>query len=106
MELRQARAADWKALRELRLRALAKAPDAFASTLQEAAFPEKVWRQRAGGGATSANFIAWVDGAGVGMAAIFAVVLTCLESAPSTRALGDYPPAAVPPCSWPCRLVS
>jgi hypothetical protein len=25
---------------------------------------------------------------------------------PSTRALGDYPLAAVPPCAWPCRLVS
>ena len=40
MEIRQARAADWEALRKLRLRALADAPDAFASTLQkEAAFP-------------------------------------------------------------------
>jgi GNAT superfamily N-acetyltransferase len=74
MEVRHARATDWKVLRELRLRALASAPDAFASTLQtEAAFPEQVWRQRAEGAATSANFIAWVDGAGVGMAAIFAV---------------------------------
>lgn len=77
MELRQARAADWKAVRELRLRALADAPDAFASTLQkEAAFPEQVWRQQAEGGATSATFIAWVDGAGVGMAAIFPVADT------------------------------
>jgi TENA/THI-4/PQQC family len=29
-----------------------------------------------------------------------------VQTGPSTRALGDYPPAAVPPCSWPCRLVS
>jgi hypothetical protein len=51
MEVRQAGAADWEALRELRLRALADTPDAFASTLQkEAAFPEQVWRQRAEGG--------------------------------------------------------
>ncbi len=74
MELRQARAADWEALRELRLRALADAPDAFASTLQqEVAFPERVWRQRAKGGAGSVNFITWESGAGIGMAAIFAV---------------------------------
>jgi GNAT superfamily N-acetyltransferase len=75
MEVRQARAANWEALRELRLRALADTPDAFASTLQrEAAFPEQVWRQRAEGGAGSVNFIAWEAGAGIGMAAIFAVV--------------------------------
>ena len=75
MEVRQARAADWEALRELRLRALADTPDAFASTLQkEAAFPEQVWRQRAEGGAGSVNFIAWEAGAGIGMAAIFAMV--------------------------------
>jgi GNAT superfamily N-acetyltransferase len=73
MEVRQARAADWESLRELRLRALADAPDAFASTLEtEAAFPEQVWRQRAEGGAASVNFIASEDGAGIGLAAIFA----------------------------------
>jgi GNAT superfamily N-acetyltransferase len=74
IKLRQARAADWEALRELRLRALADAPDAFASTLQEeAALPEQVWRQRAQGGAGSVSFIAREDGVGIGMAAIFAV---------------------------------
>ncbi|MFL6185941.1 MAG: GNAT family N-acetyltransferase [Actinomycetes bacterium] len=77
MEVRQARAADWETLRELRLRALADAPDAFASTLQqETAFPEQVWRQRAEGGAASVNFIAYEGGAGIGMAAIFAVANT------------------------------
>jgi hypothetical protein len=40
--------ADWKELREVRLRALADAPGAFASTLErEAAYPDDVWRQRA-----------------------------------------------------------
>lgn len=73
MKVRQARAADWEALRELRLRALADTPDAFASTLQkEAAFPEQVWRQRAEGGRGSVNFIASENGAAIGMAAIFA----------------------------------
>lgn len=73
MELRQTRAADWEALRELRLRALADAPNAFASTLgQEAAFPEEVWRQWAQGGPASAAFLAGEGGADIGMAAIFA----------------------------------
>jgi ribosomal protein S18 acetylase RimI-like enzyme len=73
MEARQARAADWQALRQLRLRALADAPDAFASTLEaEEAFPDEVWRQRAEGGPASVNFIAREGGVAVGLAAIFA----------------------------------
>jgi ribosomal protein S18 acetylase RimI-like enzyme len=73
VEIRQARATDWELLRELRLRALADAPDAFASTLdKEVAFPQEVWRQWAEGGPTSANFLAHRGGAGIGMAAIFA----------------------------------
>jgi GNAT superfamily N-acetyltransferase len=74
MEVRQARAADWQALRELRLRALADAPDAFASTLEEeAALPEEVWRQWAQGGPASVDFVASEGGADIGMAAIFTV---------------------------------
>ena len=39
--------ADWTLARELRLRALADAPDAFAATLaQEEGFPETRWRGR------------------------------------------------------------
>jgi ribosomal protein S18 acetylase RimI-like enzyme len=73
MEARQARAADWEALRQLRLAALADAPDAFASTLEaEVAFPAEVWRQRAQGGPASASFIAGEGGVDVGLAAIFA----------------------------------
>ena len=73
MKVRQARTTDLEALRELRLRALADAPEAFASTLEkEAAFPDEVWRQRAEGGPELANFIAHKDGIDVGLAAIFA----------------------------------
>lgn len=73
MRVRQARATDWEALRTLRLRALADAPEAFASTLeQEAALPDEVWRRRAEGGPGLANFIADKDGVDVGLAAIFA----------------------------------
>ena len=73
MEIGQVQADDWEELRELRLRALADAPGAFASTLErEAAFPDDLWRQRAQGGPASASFIAREDGAGVGMAAVIA----------------------------------
>ena len=38
---------DWRTWREIRLRSLADAPDAFSSTLErERAFDEAVWRQR------------------------------------------------------------
>jgi GNAT superfamily N-acetyltransferase len=71
VEVQRVDAAGWEELREVRLRALADAPDAFASTLErEAAFPEDVWRQRAQGGPASANFIVREDGVGVGMAAV------------------------------------
>jgi hypothetical protein len=70
VEVRQADPADWE---ELRLRALADAPYAFSSTLeQEAAFPEEVWRRWAEGGTASVDFIAREGGASIGMAAIFA----------------------------------
>jgi ribosomal protein S18 acetylase RimI-like enzyme len=73
VEARRARAADWEALRQLRLRALADAPDAFASTLDaEVAFPAETWRRRAEGGPASATFIAGQDGVDVGLAGVFA----------------------------------
>jgi ribosomal protein S18 acetylase RimI-like enzyme len=73
VEARQAQATDWEALRQLRLAALADAPDAFASTLEaEVAFPAEVWRQRAEGGPASANFIARESGVDVGLVAVFA----------------------------------
>ena len=73
MDVRQAQAADWQALRQLRLRALADAPEAFASTLEaEEALLDEVWRQRAEGGPSSANFIAHQGGVDLGLAAVFA----------------------------------
>ena len=73
MEARQAQAADWETLRQLRLRALADAPDAFASTLEaEVAFPDEVWRQRAEGGPASATVIAREGGVDVGLVRVFA----------------------------------
>jgi ribosomal protein S18 acetylase RimI-like enzyme len=73
MEVREIHAADWEALRRLRLRALADAPRAFASTLEaELAFPDDVWRRRAGDDPGSATFIASDGGVDIGLARIFA----------------------------------
>jgi len=81
MEVRRTGADDWAALRRLRLRALADAPGAFASTLEaELAFPDDVWRQRAGDDSAAATFIASHGGDDVGLARIFA------EPDPSSRA--------------------
>jgi ribosomal protein S18 acetylase RimI-like enzyme len=47
--VRRARPGDWAIVRDLRLAALADAPDAFAATLaQEASQPEAEWRARIG----------------------------------------------------------
>ena len=73
MEIRQTHAADWAALRRLRLRALADAPGAFASTLEaELAFDDDVWRQRAGDDLAAATFIASEAGDDIGLARAFA----------------------------------
>jgi ribosomal protein S18 acetylase RimI-like enzyme len=72
METRQAGGGDWEVLRQLRLRALADAPGAFAGTLaEEVGYPDAVWRRRAEGGPAAANFIAREGGVDVGLAAIF-----------------------------------
>ena len=69
-EVRRLRPADWELLRDVRLRALADAPSAFASTLaREEAFVEEDWRRRLEHGYC---FLVWADGMPVGCVAGFA----------------------------------
>ena len=59
--IRPLRPAQWEAVREARLRALAESPGAFVATLeQERAYGEERWRQRL---ADTAYFGAWADSA-------------------------------------------
>ena len=68
-------AAEWEALRDTRLRALADAPDAFGTTHAEAvARPELWWRdwaERSASGADQAMFLAWDGDRAVGIAGAF-----------------------------------
>jgi GNAT superfamily N-acetyltransferase len=72
LQIRCIRADEWHRLRALRLRALADAPMAFASTLaREQAFPDDVWHARAADGALGIDrvtFIAEEDGRWIGLA--------------------------------------
>jgi GNAT superfamily N-acetyltransferase len=62
--VRAATAADWQALRDIRLDSLREAPDAFAvSYAEDAAVTEAQWRDRAGGQWTM--FLAFVPGLSV-----------------------------------------
>lgn len=72
--IRQATPADWTAVRDVRLRALADAPSAFASRLEdERDRPGSVWRERLAS-ATAATFLAFDDDAeAVGIAGVFLV---------------------------------
>jgi GNAT superfamily N-acetyltransferase len=71
-EVRQIRANEGLPLRAVRLRALADAPTAFGSTLdQEEKFPERVWHERAERGAVGADrvtFVAEQGGQWIGIA--------------------------------------
>jgi ribosomal protein S18 acetylase RimI-like enzyme len=86
-EIRRLHPADWAAVREIRLTALAQAPDAFASTLErEQAFDEETWRRRL---AETAYFGAWDPRPGSGLTGL---VATFPEAAPP--AAGAAPAAA------------
>ena len=71
-EIRAVSEADWQVLRSVRLQALADAPDAFATTLEEAmAFSDDRWRERARGTETSRMFLAFADDRAMGIAGLF-----------------------------------
>jgi len=71
IEVRRFRASDFGLLRQLRLAALADAPDAFCARHDvEAAMPEQAWRQRAASnaeGIRTAGFCGLLDGEPRGM---------------------------------------
>lgn len=68
--VRRITGADWRDLREVRLRALADAPDSFGVLLTEAqAQPEESWRERAGG--ASPILLGFDGGRPAGMGGLF-----------------------------------
>jgi ribosomal protein S18 acetylase RimI-like enzyme len=68
IEIRVIGGDDWQLWRDLRLAALADAPDAFGSTLADwRDAPEPRWRERLSG-PDDRNFVAYLDGTPVGMA--------------------------------------
>lgn len=71
VDLRTVRRDDWRLLRDVRLRALADAPDAFGSTLADAErLDDDAWRARADNGALT--LVAVEDGVGLAMGGAFA----------------------------------
>ena len=75
MDVRRVRAADWQTLREVRLRALADAPDAFGTVHAEALTrPDEWWRdwaERSASSSGQAMFLAWDEDEAIGIAGIF-----------------------------------
>ncbi|HEX7625509.1 MAG TPA: N-acetyltransferase [Gaiellaceae bacterium] len=73
--MRRVRSEEWEALRDVRVRALAGAPDAFGTTHAEAlARPDAwwiEWAQRSSESDEQAMVLAWDGGAAVGIAGVF-----------------------------------
>jgi ribosomal protein S18 acetylase RimI-like enzyme len=90
--VRRVEAADWAALRSVRLAALADAPQAFGSTaVHEQAFAEAEWHRQASTGLPT--FIAWRADEPVGLVTVF-----------HRQQDGDRSPADGSPVEW--HLVS
>lgn len=72
IEVRRIRRDEWNRLKDIRLAALAQAPLAFITTLDEAsAFPDSLWMERAASGSestTQATFLAIAEPRAVGLA--------------------------------------
>ncbi|HEY8121914.1 MAG TPA: GNAT family N-acetyltransferase [Myxococcota bacterium] len=59
---------DWRTFRDVRLAALADAPDAFGSTAErERAFPEATWRDRVAASALKCSWLAESEGEPLGI---------------------------------------
>lgn len=71
MEIRTSEPDEWTRLRDIRLRALGGAPDAYASSRErEEAYPESTWRERATPTVQSASFAAVERGDWVGLVGV------------------------------------
>jgi GNAT superfamily N-acetyltransferase len=91
VQIRPLRPAQWEAVREARLRALAESPGAFAATLeQERAYGEERWRQRL---ADAAYFAAWAGDADGAPPRLTGMVATFPEEA-------SRPGPAAPAACW------
>jgi ribosomal protein S18 acetylase RimI-like enzyme len=94
-EIRRLHPGDWAAAREIRLTALAQAPDAFASSLErEQAFDEQEWRRRL---ADTAHFGAWVPGPSPELVGLVATFPESEPAVPGTGSPGTGSPGTGSP---------